>query len=64
MKIGIAKATDPRIQLMRQSELDNADTEYRRRIQAFDEAMAKADVTAEPVAYGVLEVSADSILKA
>ena len=52
----IAKATDPRIQLMRQSELDNADTDYRRRIQEFDEAMAKADITAEPVAYGILEV--------
>ena len=52
----IAQATDPRIQLMRQSELDNAESDYRRRIQVFDEAMAKADVTAEPVAYGILDV--------
>lgn len=52
----IAKTTEPRIQLMRQSELDNAKVDYQRRIQAFDEAMAKADVTAEPVAYGILEV--------
>lgn len=52
----ITQANDPRIQLMRQSELDNANTDYRRRIQEFDEAMAKADVTAEPVAYGILEV--------
>ena len=52
----IAQANDPRIQLMRQSELANAESDYRRRIQAFNEAMAKADVTAEPVAYGILEV--------
>ena len=52
----IAQATDSRIQLMRRSELANAEADCRRRIQDFDEAMAKADITAEPVAYGVLEV--------
>ena len=52
----IAQSTDPNIQRMRHSELDNAKAEYRRRIQTFDEALAKADITAEPVAYGVLEV--------
>ena len=52
----IAQATDPNIQRMRQSELANAEADYRRRIQEFDEAMAKADITAEPVAYGILEV--------
>lgn len=52
----IAQATDPRIQLMRRSELDNAEADYQRRIQEFDDAMAKADITAEPVACGVLEV--------
>ena len=52
----ITQATDPRIQLMRRSELTNAETEYRRRIREFDEAMEKADITAEPVAYGILEV--------
>ena len=54
----IAQATDSRIQLMRQSELANAETDYRRRIQEFDKAIAKADITSEPVAYGILEVSA------
>ena len=52
----IAQATDSRIQLMRRSELANAEADCRRRIQDFDEAMAKADITAEPVAYGILEV--------
>ena len=41
---------------MRRSELANAETDYRRRIREFDEAMAKADITAEPVAYGIIEV--------
>ena len=52
----IAQATDPRIQLMRRSELANADADYQRRIQEFDNAIAKADITAEPVAYGIIEV--------
>ena len=52
----IDQATDPNIQRMRRSELANAEADYRRRIREFDEAMAKADITAEPVAYGVLEV--------
>ena len=52
----IVQATDPNIQRMRQSELVKAEADYRRRIQEFDEAMAKADITAEPVAYGILEV--------
>ena len=52
----IAKATDPRIELMRRSELTNAEADYRRRIQEFDLAIVQADITSEPVAYGVLEV--------
>ena len=56
LKDKIAQSTDPNIQRMRQSELVKAEADYRRRIQGFDEAMAKADITAEPVAYGVLEV--------
>ena len=52
----ITQATNARIQLMRRSELTNAEADYQRRIQEFDEAMEKADITAEPVAYGILEV--------
>ena len=54
----IVQTTDPNIQRMRQSELAKAEADYRRHIQTFDEAMTKADITAEPVAYGVLEVFA------
>ena len=55
----IAQATDPNIQRMRRSELANAETDYRRRIREFNEAIKKADITAEPVAYGILEVFLD-----
>ncbi|MXY28870.1 helicase [Candidatus Poribacteria bacterium] len=55
LKDRIAQATDPNIQRMRRSELANAEVEYRRRTDEFDEAAAKADVTTELVAYGVLE---------
>ena len=56
LKDRISQATDSRIQLMRRSELANAETDYQRRIQEFDTAIAKADVVTELVAYGVLEV--------
>ena len=56
LKERIAQATDPRIQLMRRSQLAKAEADYRRRIRGFNDAIAKADITAEPVAYGVLEV--------
>ena len=52
----IAEATDRNIQRMRQSELAKAKIDYQRRIQEFDEATTKADVTTELVAYGILEV--------
>ena len=60
----IAQATDSNIQRMRRSELANADTDYRLRIREFDVATAKADITTELVAYGILEVSTGSLLKA
>ena len=52
----LAQATDSNIQRMRQSQLDNAEVDYRRRIHEFDLAIAKADITSKPVAYGVLVV--------
>ena len=55
----IAQATNANIQRMRRSELAKAEGDYRRRVQEFDEAAAKADVTTELVIYGILEVSAD-----
>ena len=44
------------IRRMRQSQLESAEADYARRVQELDEAGQKADITAEPVAYGVLNV--------
>ncbi len=51
-----AQVDDPNIQRMRGYQIANAEADYNRRIQEFDAAMAKADVTTELVAYGILEV--------
>ena len=48
---------DPNIQRMRGYQIANAEADYKRRIQELDAAMEKADITTEPVAYGILEVS-------
>jgi Superfamily II DNA and RNA helicases len=50
------QATDEKIRRMRQSQIDSAETDYARRIQELDIAMERADITAHPVAYGVLHV--------
>ena len=47
---------DPNIQRMRTYQIANANADYNRRIQELDAAMAKADITTELVAYGILEV--------
>ncbi|MDE0555539.1 MAG: hypothetical protein OXI24_15060 [Candidatus Poribacteria bacterium] len=41
---------------MQRSQFANVEADYRRCVQEFDEAAAKADVTTELVAYGILEV--------
>ena len=50
------QATSENIRRMRQYQINNAEADYERRIRDLDDAMAKADLTAEPVAYGTLEV--------
>ena len=53
-----AQVDDPNIQRMRGYQIANAKADYNRRVQELDAAMAKADITTELVAYGILEVSA------
>jgi len=54
------QATDEKIRRMRQSQIDSAEADYARRIQELDIAMERADVTAGPVAYGVIQVDGDA----
>ena len=44
---------------MRQSQIGTAEADYARRIQDLDIAMERADVTAEPVAYGVIDIEGE-----
>ena len=53
------RVDDPNIRRMRESQIANAQADYERRIQELDAAITKADITAEPVAYGILEVESD-----
>ena len=44
---------------MRQSQIAAAEIDYTRRIQGLDIAMERADITAEPVSYGVIQIDGD-----
>ena len=50
------QATSENIRRMKQYQIANAQADYNRRVRELDDAIAKADLTAEPVAYGILEV--------
>ena len=48
------QTSDEKLQRMRRSQIDAAQADYERRIQELDRARERADIIAEPVAYGVL----------
>ena len=50
------QATSENIRRMKQYQIANAEADYNRRLGELDDAMEKADITAAPVAYGILEV--------
>lgn len=52
----LAQATDEKIRRMRQSQIDTAEADYARRLQELDIAMERTDITAQPVAYGVIHI--------
>lgn len=56
----LRQASNEKIQKMRQSQIAAAEADYARRIQGLDIAMERADITAEPVAYGVIQVEGDA----
>jgi hypothetical protein len=56
LKDQLNQATDEKIRRMRQSQIDSAEADYARRIQELDIAMERADITAQPVAYGVINI--------
>jgi ATP-dependent helicase HepA len=56
----LKQASNEKIQKMRQSQIATAEADYARRTQDLDIAMERADVTAKPVAYGIIHVSTGS----
>lgn len=50
------QATNEKIQKMRQAQIDAAEADYARHLQALDIAAERVDIQAEPVAYGVMQV--------
>ncbi len=52
----LRQTTSENIRRMRQYQIANAQADYNRRVRELDDAIAKADITAAPVAYGILEV--------
>jgi len=53
-------ATNQNIRRMRQAQLDTAEADFARRCQELELAAERAELTAQPVAFGVIEVSSPS----
>jgi ATP-dependent helicase HepA len=56
----LSEAKDAKIKRMRQSQISAAEADYARRIQELGIAIERADVTAEPVAHGVIHIEGDT----
>jgi len=52
----LGEASNDNIRRMRQGQIAAAEADYARRIQELDIAMERADITAQPVAYGVIHI--------
>ena len=50
------QSKDEKIRIMRQAQMASAEADYARRTQELDIAAERADIIAEPVAYGVLQI--------
>ena len=53
----LAQAANERIRIMKEAQQTNAQADYERRSKEIDEATNKADITAKPVAWGIIRVS-------
>ena len=52
----LSQATDEKISRMRRSQIASAEADYARRIQELDIAIERADIIAQPVAFGILKI--------
>jgi len=52
----LKSATEEKIQRMRRSQLASAEADYERHIKEIEIAIERADITSQPVAFGILKV--------
>ena len=52
----LLKATDERIRRMRQSQITSAESDFRASAAEIERSITEADITAQPIAYGVMRV--------
>ncbi|RLQ20280.1 helicase [Seongchinamella sediminis] len=52
----ISNATNDKIIRMRQAQKNNADMDYKRHLSELKEAASKADITSQPVAFGLIRI--------
>ena len=57
----LARADEEKLRRMRRSQIDSANADFDRRMSDLDAALDRADIVAEPVAYGILEVVTDKV---
>ena len=55
----LANATNDKILRMRRAQITNAGEDFKRHVADLEQAVSRADLNAEPVAYGVVVVSPD-----
>jgi len=59
LKEQLLQATNEKIKRMRQSQIETAEADYARRIQELDISIERADIIAEPVIYGGIEIKGE-----
>jgi hypothetical protein len=52
----LLKTTDDRIRRMRQSQIASAESDFARRRAEIERSITEADITAQPIAFGVMRV--------
>ena len=52
----LERTTDTKLLLMRRSQIANAKADFKRRVEEIERSASCADILAESVAFGVLEV--------
>ena len=51
------QANEENIRRMRQAQIANTEVDFRRRMSELDKAAQRADISAQPVAFGVILVN-------